>query len=281
MASPFSILQFIDGPLQLNLIMTSPATTALASASPSSSSTAKIDPVTAVQDSIDALALSLFEALRGVRDAVATNSSSSSASAGGGASSDQLIPMSAFKDVDDTTSQEDVNNNISNSADNKNGDADDISKQQQQQAREKLLEGLNMEYFPMRAYDMLHPDYESFILAYLGGMDGYAKELVERFHSLSKSTTADDKATDEKMSGSDGNILQVNTTETVKKDNNEEQDGKKSQTNKEIGEVGYEFRKEFDSGWYTGKVVEIRPLAGKYLLFVQKYFLIGRHATLT
>lgn len=262
--------------------MTSPATTALASASSSSSSTAKIDPVTAVQDSIDALALSLFEALRGVRDAVATTSSSSSSASAavGGASSDQLIPMSAFKDVDDTTSQEDVNNNISNSADNKNGDADDISKQQQQ-AREKLLEGLNMEYFPMRAYDMLHPDYESFILAYLGGMDGYAKELVERFHSLSKSTTADDKATDEKMSGSDGNILQVNTTETVKKDNNEEQDGKKSQTNKEIGEVGYEFRKEFDSGWYTGKVVEIRPLAGKYLLFVQKYFLIGRHATLT
>jgi len=263
--------------------MTSPATTALASASSSSSSTAKIDPVTAVQDSIDALALSLFEALRGVRDAVATNSSSSSSASAavGGAASDQLIPMSAFQDVDDTTSQEDVNNNISNSADNKNGDADDISKQQQQQAREKLLEGLNMEYFPMRAYDMLHPDYESFILAYLGGMDGYAKELVERFHSLSKSTTADDKATDEKMSGSDGNILQVNTTETVKKDNNEEQDGKKSQTNKEIGEVGYEFRKEFDSGWYTGKVVEIRPLAGKYLLFVQKYFLIGRHATLT
>ena len=242
-----------------------------------SSSTAKIDPVTAVQDSIDALALSLFEALRGVRDAVATTSSSSSASAGGGPSSDQLIPMSAFQDVDDRTIQEDINNNISNSVDNNNS-SDQL---QQQQAREKLLEGLNMEYFPMRAYDMLHPDYESFILAYLGGMDGYAKELVERFHSLSKSTTADDKATDEKMSGSDGNILQVNTTETVKKDNNEEQDGKKSQTNKEIGEVGYEFRKEFDSGWYTGKVVEIRPLAGKYLLFVQKYFLIGRHATLT
>ena len=32
-----------------------------------------------------------------------------------------------------------------------------------------------------------------------------------------------------------------------------------------LGEVGYEFRKKFDSGWYTGKVVEIRPLAGKNL----------------
>lgn len=201
---------------------------------------------------------------------MATTSSSSSASAGGGPSSDQLIPMSAFQDVDDRTIQEDINNNISNSVDNNNS-SDQL---QQQQAREKLLEGLNMEYFPIRAYDMLHPDYESFILSYLGGMDGYAKELVERFHALSKSTD-DDKATDDKMSGSSGIILddrfarqqkksndmQVTTTETLEKNVNEEQDSKKSQ----IGEVGYEFRKEFDSGWYTGKVVEIRPLAGMYI----------------
>jgi hypothetical protein len=30
-----------------------------------------------------------------------------------------------------------------------------------------------------------------------------------------------------------------------------------------IGEVGYTFRKKFDAGWYTGRVVEIRPGAGE------------------
>ena len=31
-----------------------------------------------------------------------------------------------------------------------------------------------------------------------------------------------------------------------------------------LGDVGYMFRKKFDAGWYTGEVVEIRPLAGKH-----------------
>ena len=35
------------------------------------------------------------------------------------------------------------------------------------------------------------------------------------------------------------------------------------QAKPKLGEVGYEFRKKFDSGWYIGKVVDIRPLAGK------------------
>ena len=31
-----------------------------------------------------------------------------------------------------------------------------------------------------------------------------------------------------------------------------------------LGDVGYMFRKKFDAGWYTGEVVEIRPLAGEH-----------------
>ena len=31
-----------------------------------------------------------------------------------------------------------------------------------------------------------------------------------------------------------------------------------------LGDVGYVFRKKFDAGWYTGEVVEIRPLAGEH-----------------
>lgn len=30
-----------------------------------------------------------------------------------------------------------------------------------------------------------------------------------------------------------------------------------------VGDVGYTFRKEFDDGWYTGKVVKIRSGAGE------------------
>lgn len=28
-----------------------------------------------------------------------------------------------------------------------------------------------------------------------------------------------------------------------------------------VGDIGYKFRKEFDSGWFTGTVKQIRPLA--------------------
>ena len=34
-------------------------------------------------------------------------------------------------------------------------------------------------------------------------------------------------------------------------------------SNHKIGDIGYEFRKQFHAGWFTGKVVEIRPGAGK------------------
>lgn len=32
-----------------------------------------------------------------------------------------------------------------------------------------------------------------------------------------------------------------------------------------LGNLGYTFRKEFDDGWFEGKVNEIRPGASKYL----------------
>lgn len=285
---------------------------------PAASTSTKIDPVTAVQDSIDSLALSLFEALRGVRDAVADSSSSSTAAA---AAADHMLPMSAFHDTDGRSTHVEeyaVNNNttsvedVQNCSINSNGILADHNQQQQQQqqAKDKLLDGLNLGYFPPRAYDRLNPDYESFILSYLGGEDGYAKELVERFYSLQKKTTpttvttttsltgtSDDMAKNEKIDQSK-NIDQIlldtktilpqlpqhqqqlnntNLSETVDKNDlmrageEEEEHGAKSSSSsslltntvKKLGEVGYEFRKEFDSGWYTGKVVEIRPLAGK------------------
>ena len=38
---------------------------------------------------------------------------------------------------------------------------------------------------------------------------------------------------------------------------------KKKYTTKNIGQVGYTFRKQFEDGWYWGEVVKIRPGAGK------------------
>lgn len=39
----------------------------------------------------------------------------------------------------------------------------------------------------------------------------------------------------------------------------------KPNTAPHIGEVGYEFRKQFNNKrWYSGKIAEIRPLAGKF-----------------
>ena len=33
-----------------------------------------------------------------------------------------------------------------------------------------------------------------------------------------------------------------------------------------IGDIGYEFRKKFNVGWFTGRVVKIRPGAGEFSL---------------
>lgn len=109
-----------------------------------------------------------------------------------------------------------------------------------------------MEYYPSRAFDLLEPDYESFIMAYLNDSP-YAKELVDRFTELDDNT-----AKDKQPAG-------AQTSET--------KEDKPTAAKPALGEVGYEFRKEFNTGWYTGKVVEIRPLAGKSYKFLCAKFI--------
>lgn len=210
---------------------------------PTSQSSTKIDPITAVQDSIDSLALSLFEALRGVRDAVAPesldNASSSSAAATAGnnnttttaaalAAGQSGVSSSAFREADELA--------------------------ENATAKERLLNGLNVDYFPPRAFDMLEPDYDAFILAYLSE-NVHAKELVRRYMA----TEAWKKRGDEMMmqqqlssSKSESDVTNINNREDSSNNNNENDD-----TAVQIGDVGYEFRKQFDAGWYTGKVTEI------------------------
>ena len=200
----------------------------------------KIDPITAVQDSIDSLALSLFEALRGVRDAVAPESLEDVVSQPS-STTKPVVPLSAFKDKDD---MEDL-------------DAKNVSS-----AKELLLHGLNMEYFPPRAFDLLEPDYESFIMTYLND-NPYAKELVERFDNLDKDDIESKKIIDGALTNdkkSEATSMAESSKDTTE---NAKQPDKLAKP--KLGEVGYEFRKKFDSGWYIGKVVDIRPLAGKNL----------------
>ena len=184
----------------------------------------KIDPITAVQDSIDALALSLFEALRGVRDAVAPESLEASG-AGIRPSAAAVSSTHAFQEAPDELG--------------KNATAKDL-----------LLNGLNMDYFPPRAFDLLEHDYDAFVLAYLND-NPYAKELVDRFAALA----------DEPEKLGDPKQQTTATTSTVGTASASTPDEPKptSKTSVALGEVGYEFRKKFESGWYTGKVTEIRP----------------------
>ena len=186
----------------------------------------KIDPITAVQDSIDSLALSLFEALRGVRDAVAPESLETRGGAG---------------------------------ANNNNNNKNNVGQAFKQEAEElpdnatpedRLLNGINVDYFPPRAFDLLEPDYDAFVLAYLSG-NVRAKELVDRYNKMEAWNKRDedvDGARSSKSNDATGN----NNTDSNNISNN----------NVEIGNVGYEFRKEFDSRWYTGKVTEIILLGG-------------------
>jgi hypothetical protein len=175
----------------------------------------KIDPITAVQDSIDSLALSLFEALRGVRDAVAPESLETGAAA---ANKNNNVGKStvAFREAEEL--------------------ADNAT------AEERLLNGLNVDYFPPRAFDLLEPDYDAFLLAYLSG-NIHAKELVDRYMKMEAWKKREDGVVQSTSSKSNDAV--------TKNYNNEDSN------NVEIGDVGYEFRKEFDSGWYTGKVTEI------------------------
>ena len=202
---------------------------AVATADHNNQPPSKIDPITAVQDSIDSLALSLFEALRGVRDAVAPESlevpgARPPNAAGGDA---PVVPTTAFAEP------------------NEEIETDKLS------AKERLLNGLNLEYFPPRAFDLLEPEYESFLLAYLSD-NPYAKELVERFAELDSASKKAAEDTSKQQQSVD-NAKQESPTKKNAEDNNVK-----------LGDVGYEFRKKFDSGWYTGKVTEIKALAGEF-----------------
>jgi len=216
-------------------------------APPTSQSSTKIDPITAVQDSIDSLALSLFEALRGVRDAVAPESldaSSSSAAAATGNNNTTTTSAAAAAGGQSGVS----------SSSSAFREADELA--ENATAKERLLNGLNVDYFPPRAFDMLEPDYDAFILAYLSE-NVHAKELVRRYMA----TEAWKKRGDEVMmqqqrsrsSKSDDDVTNNNNNREDSSNNNNENDD----TAVQIGDVGYEFRKQFDAGWYTGKVTEI------------------------
>lgn len=186
--------------------------------------TTKIDPITAVQDSIDSLALSLFEALRGVRDAVAPQSLSAAP-----------VATSNKEDVEPITSE------------NARGELKQI-----------LPEGVEIpsEYLS-RAFDLLEPDYYAFFLAYLSG-DEYSRELVERFRALSDASAAPAKG----VSGTSSEL--TNSANPLIS----QEESHSSEV--ELGNVGYKFRKLFDAGWFDGKVIEIRPLAGGLLCY-QKF----------
>ena len=184
------------------------------------SSSTKIDPITAVQDSIDSLALSLFEALRGVRDAVAPESLET----GGG---------------------NNTNTNVGHSSTTAFREAEELA--DNATAEERLLNGLNADYFPPRAFDLLEPDYDAFLLAYLS-KNVHAKELVDRYMKM--------EAWKKNGEGEDGSNSKTN--DATKNDNQNSTNS--NDNNIEIGDVGYQFQKQFDAGWFTGKVTEIIPV---------------------
>jgi len=193
-------------------------------------SSTKIDPITAVQDSIDSLALSLFEALRGVRDAVAPESLETGG--GGGANNSnntagQSSTTTAFKEAEEL--------------------ADNAT------AEERVLNGVYVDYFPPRAFDLLEPDYDAFLVAYLSG-NVHAKELVDRYMKME----AWEKKVDEEVSSS----ILSNNDDATSNHNNQDSTNINNNNNIEIGDVGYEFQKQFDAGWFTGKVTQIVPTVG-------------------
>mmetsp|Transcript_23318 Transcript_23318/g.35738 ORF Transcript_23318/g.35738 Transcript_23318/m.35738 type:complete len:377 (+) Transcript_23318:121-1251(+) len=198
-------------------------------AEPLHQSSSKIDPITAVQDSIDSLALSLFEALRGVRDAVAPESLETGGGGGGGNNSNNTAGQSstttAFKEAEEL--------------------ADNAT------AEERVLNGLNVDYFPPRAFDLLEPDYDAFLVAYLSG-NVHAKELVDRYMKME----AWEKKVEEVSSSN-------NDATSSNHNNNQDSTNNNINNNIEIGDVGYEFQKQFDAGWYTGKVTQIIPVGNE------------------
>ena len=186
----------------------------------------KIDPITAVQDSIDSLALSLFEALRGVRDSVAPESLSAAA---------PTQPKEELEPINSETARGELKQILTDGA---------------PEGTEISHEYLN------RAFDLLEPDYHAFVLSYLSG-DEYSKKLVERFRAYEAAKTGD--------SGASYNPLLLEKNQEPAKDDNKSDKEQRKPEEPAIGYVGYKFRKLFDAGWFEGKVIEIRPLAGKIL----------------
>ena len=200
----------------------------------------KIDPITAVQDSIDSLALSLFEALRGVRDAVAPESLEvPGATRPTSATIPSIATTEAFKKEPD-----ELENNASVSI------------------TDRLLNEVNKEYFPPRAFDLLEPDYDAFLLAYLGENE-YAKDLVDRFGELNDNMKK--KEDDGALAASKS---EKKVDETIKSASDVKIEEEKKEEKPKLGEVGYEFRKKFDTVWYTGKVVENKAVSGEYVCFI-------------
>jgi len=78
-----------------------PAAAISTSGGGASAAPAKIDPVTQVQDAIDGLALSLFEALRGIRDATGDADDQNTGSAAAGSASASHNSQSDEPDYDD------------------------------------------------------------------------------------------------------------------------------------------------------------------------------------
>ncbi len=72
-------------------------------------------------------------------------------------------------------------------------------------------------------------------------------------------------ASPEEKDDQKGESTPLTTQSTAASEDAKEADKGQSPEKKkiELGDVGYEFRKKFDSGWYTGKVIEIKPLAGE------------------
>jgi hypothetical protein len=185
---------------------------------------ARICPITTVQDSIDALALSLFEALRGIRDATVASSSSSSS-----------LSMSAYQEEEEEEDdeqrqiviQQQISALLENHASKEDGsrtggdnssssNSNNIDNEAIRLAKLRLLHGLNVNYFSQRAYDTNNPDYESFLIAYLSE-DKYAKELIDMMHN--STTTISNKTTtkkDEEVSSSSSSIANSEVVKSVK-----------------------------------------------------------------
>ena len=87
---------------------------------------------------------------------------------------------------------------------------------------DNLLEGLSAKSFP-RAFDIMDPDYDSFILAYVS-KDPYAKDLVERFAATMGSSNSTELETSKNATANNTNTDAITTptpSTPTNKSNNE------------------------------------------------------------